>query len=119
MSVQPTSFMSLETKLHLLIVQTMNSIWNRDPRPHQLKAITHVFKMMLGRLPASPVLIVQPTGSGKSAIYQTITAASSSITIVIENTLALGSDQNSKIRIICIHINLIPSNQTKRKKRWY
>ena len=43
------------------------------------------------------VLLVKGTGSGKSAIMQTIGVIRGGITIIVENTQALGSDQCSKI----------------------
>ena len=54
--------------------------------------------MLFGEIEPSAVLTVQATGSGKSAIPQTIATVRGGITVVVENTLALSSDQNSKIQ---------------------
>ena len=43
------------------------------------------------------VLLVKGAGSGKSAIMQTIGVIRGGMTIIVENTQALGSDQRSKI----------------------
>jgi superfamily II DNA helicase RecQ len=42
-------------------------------------------------------MLVQGTGSGKSSVPQTVAVVDGGVTIVIENTLALGSDQQSKV----------------------
>ena len=53
--------------------------------------------MLNGNIPCEGVLLVQGTGSGKSSVPQTVAVVDGGVTIVIENTLALGSDQRSKI----------------------
>ena len=52
--------------------------------------------MMKGRIQSQPLLLVQSTGGGKSAVPQTCGSAVPGVTIVIENTLALCADQVSK-----------------------
>ena len=52
--------------------------------------------MMANIRKAQAVLLVQSTGSGKSAVPQTLSVVNGGVTIVIENTLSLGSDQTSK-----------------------
>ena len=44
-----------------------------------------------------PVLLVQSTGSGKSSIPLICAIVDGGVTIIIENTLALSSDQASKV----------------------
>ena len=56
--------------------------------------------MLTGHHAIQPVLMVQPTGSGKSTVPLTIATVDSGITIIIENTLLLGTDQSSKVNII-------------------
>ena len=56
--------------------------------------------MMAGVIPPNPVLMVQSTGSGKSAVPLTLASVDGGVTIVIQNTLALGSDQCSKIKLL-------------------
>lgn len=44
-----------------------------------------------------PILLVQPTGSGKSSVPQNVSVVTSGVTFIIECTQSLGSDQASKI----------------------
>ena len=44
-----------------------------------------------------PILLVQSTGGGKSAVPQTCGLTVPGVTIVLENTQALGADQSSKL----------------------
>jgi superfamily II DNA helicase RecQ len=54
--------------------------------------------MMIKRtIQAQPMLLVQSTGGGKSAAPQTCGCMNAGVTIVLENTLALGADQCSKL----------------------
>ena len=48
--------------------------------------------------PAKPILLVQPTGSGKSTVPQTSSITTSGVTFIVECTQSLGSDQASKIK---------------------
>ena len=62
--------------------------------PHiPIKALSHLLKMMAFELPPEPVLMVQPTGSGKSTVPLTCAIVTGGVTFIIENTLALASDQ--------------------------
>jgi energy-coupling factor transporter ATP-binding protein EcfA2 len=54
-------------------------------------------------IPPQAVLLVQSTGSGKSAVPQIIT-------IIIENTLAISSDQKSKMQQKLMGINYYAFN---------
>ena len=78
--------------------ETMQCVWGRTPRHYQAIVIPHILRMMAGVIPPNPVLMVQSTGSGKSAIPLTLASVDGGVTIVIQNTLALGSDQCSKIK---------------------
>ena len=44
-----------------------------------------------------PILLIQRMGSGKSSVYQTLSIIDIGITIVVECTFSLGSDQLSKM----------------------
>ena len=44
--------------------------------------------------------MVQPTGSGKSTVPLTVAVVNGGITVIIEYTLALCTDQTSKIDLI-------------------
>ena len=77
--------------------EAMNNIWGREPIGYQQVVIPHILEMMANIRKAQAVLLVQSTGSGKSAVPQTLSVVNGGVTIVIENTLSLGSDQTSKI----------------------
>ena len=53
--------------------------------------------MMANIIPCEPVLLVQATGSGKSAVPLTCAVVNGGMSIIVENTLSLGSNQTSKI----------------------
>ena len=75
----------------------------------------HLLKMGKNNNNIAPVLLVQGTGGGKSLVMQTVGVVKSGVTLTIENTLSLSSDQMSKIRktsdkdgkIIPLHLDAI------------
>ena len=75
----------------------MRDLFNIQPNHFQQRIIPHILMMMKGTIPAQPMLLVQSTGSGKSAVPQTCGCMKAGVTIVLENTLALGADQCSKL----------------------
>jgi superfamily II DNA or RNA helicase len=77
--------------------QAMFEVWGRTPRGYQSYVISHILKMTKHVINPGAVLMVQATGSGKSSIPQTVGVVDGGITIIIENTLALSSDQMSKL----------------------
>jgi superfamily II DNA helicase RecQ len=78
--------------------QAMEEVWHRSPNAFQSEIIPLILQMMAGDLPSEGLLLVQPTGSGKSSVPQTASVVTSGATIVIEPTLALSSDQASKFK---------------------
>lgn len=82
---------------HAITTSAMQSIWSRSPRGYQNIVIPHVLRMMANVYPPEPVLVVQSTGSGKSTIPLTCSVVDGGVTIIVENTLALGSDQVTKV----------------------
>ena len=58
--------------------------------------------MMTDELPPEPILMIQPTGSGKSTVPLTCAVIPGGVTIILEDTLALASDQTSKIKSIIV-----------------
>ena len=54
--------------------------------------------MLTNDLTPQGLLLIQPTGSGKSSVPQTASIISNGVTIIIEPTLALSSDQASKFQ---------------------
>ena len=78
--------------------QAMFNVWGRTPRGYQRYVIPHILRMTKNILQPGAILMVQATGSGKSSVPQTVAIVDGGITIIIENTLALSSDQISKIK---------------------
>jgi hypothetical protein len=102
----------------------MVSVWGRRPRGYQRHVIPHILKMMNGNIPSEGIMLVQGTGSGKSSVPQTVAVVDGGVTIVIENTLALGSDQRSKIaaandydggKVLGIQLDELKSNIDQQK----
>ena len=77
--------------------EAMLSVWSRAPRSYQNKVIPHLLKMMAGHIVCAPTLLVQSTGSGKSSVPLTAAVVDGGVTIILENTLALGSNQRFKV----------------------
>ena len=71
----------------------------------------HILHMMAKITLPKPMLLIQSTGSGKSCTPSTCTVVNGGIFIKVENTLALSSDQVSKvnlnmtnnIKMVCVH----------------
>ena len=80
-----------------IAAEAMDKVWGRQPIGYQQVVIPHIFEMMANVRKPQAVLLVQLTGSGKSAVPQTLSVVNGGVTIVIENTLSLGSGQTSKI----------------------
>ena len=76
----------------------MQWFWGKDPRGFQIEAIRRLLLMQSNPnySPTTTILVVQPTGSGKSMVPLTTGVVSKGVTLVIENTLALSSDRISK-----------------------
>ena len=104
-----------------IAVDAMHSVLGRAPLGFQLPSIAHVLRMMSGELSPSTVLLVQPTGTGKSTVPLTCSVIDCGVSIVIENTLALGIDQvvkardlcmsSSKLRVECYHLDSITTEE--------
>ena len=79
-----------------LTVDAMQELFGFTPRPFQKLVTPHIIKMKNDH--CSPVLLVHGTGGGKISTYQTIAIVKGGITLVVQNTLSLSSDQMSKIK---------------------
>ena len=75
-----------------LASEAMHAVWQRSPCAYQVVDIPHLLKMMAGELCPEPVLMVQSTGSSKSAVPLTAAVIDGGVSIIVENTLALESD---------------------------
>ena len=80
-----------------IAAEAMNKVWGHQPIGYQQVVIPHILEMMANVRKPQAVLLVQSTGSDKSAVPQTLSVVNGGLTIVIENTLSLGSDQTAKI----------------------
>ena len=92
--------MSIDPYLDITI-DAMSTALHHTPRGFQCDVIPYILRMK-GSLqnPIHPVLLVQGTGGGKSSVYQTIGIIKQGVSLIIENTLSLSSDQLSKIKLI-------------------
>ena len=81
-----------------IAVHAMQAIWNRTPVDFQREAVPRL--LMMRCVPNTPqaLLLVQGTGAGKSAVAQTVGIVDCGVTLVIEETLALAADQQSKVK---------------------
>ena len=76
--------------------QAMEEVWGQTPNRFQTEIIPTILQMLTKDLSPEALLLVQPTGSGKSAVPQTTSVVTNGVSIIIEPTLALSSDQASK-----------------------
>ena len=79
-----------------IVSEAMQTVWSRSPRDYQSSVISRILQMISGDIPAQSILTVQCTGSGKSALPQTVSIIEFGVAIVIEPTLSLSSDQSLK-----------------------
>ena len=76
--------------------EAMEEVWGRSPNRFQIEIIPTILQMLTNDLRPEALLLVQPTGSGKSTVPQTASVVTNGVSIIIEPTLALSSDQASK-----------------------
>ena len=78
------------SRLKSVSSRAIHSVWGRVPRGFQTVAVPNLLKMGCRECDASCVLLVQGTGTGKSAVPQTVGVVLCGVTLIIENTLSLG-----------------------------
>jgi superfamily II DNA helicase RecQ len=99
---------------------TMQQYFNNKPYPFQQQVIPSILMMMKQRIQPQPILLVQSTGGGKSAVPQTCGLTVPGVTIVLENTQALGADQSGKLinvannNNVTFHLDPIKSTNERR-----
>ena len=76
--------------------EAMEEVWGRSPNRFQIEIIPTILQMLTKDSRPEALLLVQPTGSGKSTVPQTASVVTNGVSIIIEPTLALSSDQASK-----------------------
>ena len=91
--------------------EAMTSVWNKTPRPFQKDVIARIMSMHCGTNYPQASLLVQPTGCGKSSVYQTIGAIDGGVVLILETTLSLGADQAQKIESISSQTGSIKAYQ--------
>ena len=83
-----------------IIDTAMSTSIGYSPRPFQTEIISHIIHMkpdsVRTRVPQAN-LLVQGTGGGKSSVYQCVGVIKRGIHIIVQNTLALSSDQMAKV----------------------
>jgi hypothetical protein len=95
-----------------ITIDAMSTALHHNPRGFQRDVIPYVLKMKRATPnPIHPVLLVQGTGGGKSSVYQTIGIIKQGVSLIIENTLSLSSDQLSKIKQISERVPNVHSFQ--------
>ena len=87
-------------------IDAMQQCLGYTPKHFQLKCISHIIRMKANctQYPCKPTLLVQGTGGGKTSVYQCISMIKGGVTLVVQNTLALSSDQLSKVATISSRI---------------
>ena len=84
-----------------ITIDAMSTALHHHPRGFQREVIPYILRMKpYTPNPIDPVLLVQGTGGGKSSVYQIIGVIKQGVSLIIENTLSLSSDQLSKIKLI-------------------
>jgi superfamily II DNA helicase RecQ len=77
----------------------MEDVFATTPYPWQLNVITHLLTMNIpgSGIDSGPVLLVRPTGGGKSSVRDVYSVINGGISLTITPLLALGADQDEKI----------------------
>ena len=109
---------------HEIVTEAMLQSLGVTPRAFQLESMSHIIKMNNRpgtQLPIRPSVVIQCTGSGKTSLYQTIGIIKTGVSLIIQNTLALSSDQMSKLdkikdnieNVYCIQLDSLKSNRQR------
>ena len=89
----------LSSTIDPIIIEAMETMWGRSPRPFQLDAIHRLCYPKHFQVPPS-VLLVQGTASGKITVMQMMALSiHCGVALDIMTLLALASDQESKVAI--------------------
>ena len=74
----------------------MHSIFGKMPYPWQQTVLDKLTKMLANNC-CAPLLLVRPTGGGKSAVRDTFAVLLAGVTLTITPLLSLGADQAKKV----------------------
>ena len=84
------------TLLRTVATTVIQSVWSKNPSSFQLYSITRLLQMHCNGFSPETILLIQGTDSGKSTVPQTVGVTTCGLTLILENTLSLGSDQQYK-----------------------
>jgi superfamily II DNA helicase RecQ len=76
--------------------EAMQNVFSMEPHDWQDEAISHIIALVKANS-CGPLLLVRPTGGGKSAVRDTVAVILAGVVLTISPLLSLGSDQNKKI----------------------
>ena len=88
----------LPSTLYDIADHAMRKIWNCTPYDFQRETIPRLLMMRCTPNIPQALLLIQGTGSGKSAVVQTVGVVDCGVTLVVEELLAVATDQKSKVR---------------------
>ena len=91
MSLLPSTLLDISN-------HAMQEIWHRTPIDFQREAIPRLLMMRCTPNIPQALLLVQGTGGGKSAVAQTVGVVDCGVTLVIEELLAVATDQKTKVK---------------------
>ena len=107
-----------------IVIHGMKSFWNiSNPTEVQIDVTSKLLMMNLNKVPTNPILMEQPTGSGKTLIPLTYGTIVKGVIIFIVNTLSLASGQCNRVKqvnklhghaVSSIHLNNIQSSSQKK-----
>jgi superfamily II DNA helicase RecQ len=82
-----------------LAVSLMQKVFGITPYPWQVEVISHLLMMSIedSGVPAAPVLLVRPTGGGKSSVRDVHGVICGGVSLTITPLLSLGADQEEKM----------------------
>mgnify|MGYP002177090796 CR=1 FL=1 len=80
-------------------------VFGTTPYPWQQEVIAHLCCMVIPNsgIPPAPVLLVRPTGGGKSAVRDVFSIMNGGFSLTITPLLSLGADQEAKITLKAKH----------------
>jgi hypothetical protein len=106
--------------------QVMQSIFGLVPHAWQEDVISHIFALAKDHS-CAPLLLVQPTGGGKSAVRDTVGVILAGVVLTISPLLSLAADQTDKVtmqaskefgNVLSFHLDEIKDRVQKHFKPW-
>ena len=105
-----------------MVAMAMTSAFDNQPHSWQLKVIYKLCRMC----PFSTLLLVRPTGGGKSAVRNTFAVLTAGVSLTITPLLSLSADQVKKLKnasqahghVVSFHLDEIRNPQRKRWQVW-